>query len=167
MMEEIIEELVVVISKEVKAFNQLLKTLREKQRAIVEGEIERLKKQVTAETRIVHETKTLEAQRIAQTRVLAEVLALDNMNPRLSEIIEKIEAKYAQRLTEQRSLLKSLMEKIRSINESNQFLLNYSLQFIESSLSLLLSGNDDMPVYQQDGTCQRDLRQAKILDQRI
>lgn len=166
-METIIEELILIISNEIEAFNQLLKTLHEKQRAIVEGEIDRLKKHVQVESNIAQQTKSLEAERISRTKELAEMLALDNLNPRLSEIIEKVEEKYAQRLSEQRELLRSSVQKIQNLNKSNQFLLNYSLQFIEDSMRLLLSGNNKLTVYQKNGKVEQEMSKNKILDHSI
>ena len=166
-MEAIVEELIVIISKEIEAFNQLLKTLREKQRAIVEGEIERLNKSVHNESELANQTKSLEAQRIERTKALAEKLSLNNLNPRLSEIIEKVEEKYAQRLKEQRDLLRSLVQNIQNLNKSNQYLLNYSLEFIEKSMELLLSGHETVTLYQKNGKIQKDVKKHKILDHSI
>lgn len=166
-MEKIIEELIVIISKEIDAFNQLLKTLHGKQRAIVEGEIERLKKQIEAESEIVSQTKSLESQRILRTKELAQKLSINKLDPKLSEIIAKVEEKYAQRLAEQRNLLKSLIEQVRDLNKSNQFLLDYSLKFVEDTMRLLLSGNDKKNVYQKDGKLQEETGSPKILNQKF
>ena len=150
-MEAILEDLIAIISQEIEAFNQLLKTLHEKQRAIVEGEIEKLNSTVQDENQLAKETKSLEALRIERSQELALQLEMDNLNPKLSEIIAKVENKYAQRLQEQRDLLRSLVEKIQVLNQSNQFLLDYSLNFIEKSMELLLTANDKRNIYQRDG----------------
>jgi len=163
-MDEIIEQLLQVCSREIDAFNQLLQTLHQKQRAIVEGEIERLKQHVSQENEIIARTRELEADRLAVTRELARRLSLENLNPRLSEIVEQVEEKYAQRLREQRNLLRSIVEKIQTLNQSNQFLLSYSLQFIDNSLKMLLQSEG--PVYEENGKV-RDEPSAKIVDHRV
>ncbi|MFQ5636676.1 MAG: flagellar protein FlgN [bacterium] len=165
-MDKIIEELISVCSREVDAFNQLLKTLHQKQRAIVEGEIERLKEHVQTENKIIDQTKMLEGERIGHTQELAKALSLENLNPRLGEIIDLVEEKYAQRLTEQRNLLKSIVERIRNLNQSNQFLLNYSLQFIDNSMRMLFNGQENT-LYQQDGKVREESTRPKILDHLI
>ncbi len=166
-MEKLIEELILIISKEVEAFSLLLKTLNEKQRAIVEGAIEKLNKNVKDEGEITHQTKSLETQRIARTQELAKMLSLDNINPRLSVLIEKVEEKYAQRLSEQRDLLCSIIEKINDLNASNQFLLHYSLQLIENSMTLLLNGNEKLTTYRKDGKVKKESISQKVLDYNI
>lgn len=165
-MEKIIEELIHVCSKEIDAFNKLLETLHSKQRAIVEGELERLKNHVEDENKIVDETRALEAQRVAHTQDLAQQLSL-NGNPKLSEIIEKVEERYAQRLQEQRDLLRTVIEQIHDLNENNQFLINYSLQFIETNMNLLLAGKDEKKFYRQDGKVQKESQSPKLVDHRI
>ncbi|MCG8606985.1 flagellar protein FlgN [bacterium] len=166
-MERIIEELIAVIAKEIEAFDELLQTLRKKQRAVVEGAVERLNKSVEEEGKLANQTKALEAERIERTQKLAQELEMENANPKLSEIIEKVEEKYAQRLTEQRELLRSVVQNIQNLNKSNQYLLNYSLNHIEKSMQILLSGHDAVSVYRKDGTVQQGVTKNQLLDQSI
>jgi len=166
-MDAIIEDLISTIASEIDAFEQLLKTLHKKQRAIVEGQTERLNKYVQSESKLVNKTKAIETERLAKTKELAKKLSLDDLNPRLSKIIEEVEGKYTERLREQRDLLMSLVEKIQTLNKSNQFLLNYSLRFIEKSMKILLGGNDKASIYQEDGKLQTRVGKYKILDHSI
>jgi hypothetical protein len=166
-MERIIEELIGVIAKEIEAFDELLQTLRAKQRAVVEGAVERLNKSVEEEGKLASQTKALEAERIERTKKLARELEMENANPKLSEIVEKVEEKYAQRLAEQRELLRSVVQNIQNINKSNQYLLNYSLDYIEKSMQILLSGDDSTNVYQKDGTVRQGATKNQLLDQSI
>lgn len=164
-MEKIIEQLLLVISKEIDAFNQLLQTLHEKQRAIVEGAIDRLKDKIRAEDEIIRQTKELEAERCNRTQELAKELSLENLDPHLSDIIARVEEKYAQRLHEQRTLLMSLIGEIKHLNKSNQFLLNYSIQFVDNSMRLLLKGNETQSTYQKDGKLRKGAETPKIVNQ--
>ena len=157
-MEEIVEELIAIIAEEIEAFNKLLETLHEKQKAIVEGEIGELNDRVRDEAELAGQTRSLEVERLKRSQELAAELEMENLNPRLSEIIEKVEKKYALRLKEQRELLKSLIEKIQVLNKNNQFLLNYSLNFIEKSMELLLTGNDPANIYKKDGQLRKEIR---------
>lgn len=163
-MEAIIEELIDVIAEEIEAFNQLLVTLHDKQRAIVEGEIERLNTTVEHESKLAMETKSLEALRLDKSQKLAEQLEMESLNPKLSEIIEKVEKRYAQRLSEQRDLLRTLVKKIQVLNKSNQFLLDYSLKFIEESMAVLLSGAEPKNIYKKDGKMLKEMKNI-VLDQ--
>jgi len=162
-MEEIVEELIIIISQEIKSFERLLSTLHEKQRAIVEGEISKLNESVENETRLASKTKSLENERVKRSQELAAELEMKNINPKLSEIIENVEQKYAKRLGEQRDLLKNLIEKIQVMNANNQFLLNYSLSFIEKSMELLLTSNEPANVYKKDGKLKKKL--VKVVDE--
>ncbi len=163
-MEAIVEELIEIIASEIEAFNSLLKTLHEKQRAIVEGEIDKLNASVESETELASQTKSLEAERMDRSRKLARQLDMENLNPRLSEIIDKVEKRYAQRLQEQRDLLRNLIERIQIMNKNNQFLLNHSLKFIEKSMELLLSP-DATNVYKKDGKMNKAVQRKNVLDQ--
>ncbi len=166
-MEAIVEELITIISREIEAFNKLLSTLHEKQRAIVEGEIERLNASVKEEGAIATETRNLEAKRIQSSKRLAQELAMENLNPKLSEIIEKVEQKYAQRLHEQRELLRAMIQKVQLMSKNNQFLLNYSLNYIEKSMEILLTGGDPLKIYKKDGKVRTDIRKKKVLDHSV
>lgn len=154
-MDDIIEDLIAIIQREVDAFNELLDTLREKQQAIVEGEVSRLNSSVQNETRVTSETKHLEAERIERSRELAKELNMPRQvgaNPKLSEIIDAVEEKYAERLREQRELLRSLIQKVQYVNKSNQFLLDYSIKFVEQNIELLLgTAEKGKSVYEKDG----------------
>ena len=164
-MEAILEELTAIIAREIEAFDKLLKTLHDKQRAIVEGEIDRLNSSVEKEGELASETKALEVERIDRSRRLAKELSMENLNPKLSEIIERVEKKYAQRLRGQRDLLKSLIGKVQTLNQNNQFLLNYSLNYIEKSMEILLTGNKQANIYRKDGKVEKEVR--KVFDQCI
>jgi flagellar biosynthesis/type III secretory pathway chaperone len=166
-MEHILEELIAIIGNEIDAFNDLLNTLHEKQRAIVEGEISRLNKHVQNETRLANETRSLEVERIERSKQLAEELDIESLNPKLSEIIEKVEEKYAQRLSEQRELLISLVQKVRNLNESNQFLLNYSLKFIEKNMEMLFGDGEQPNIYKKDGKLHKDAPKSKLFDHSV
>lgn len=166
-MDAIVEDLISIVTREIAAFEELLKMLKDKQRAIVEGQTERLNKYVEDESKLAAETKSIENERVVKTQELAEKLALDELNPRLSEIIEQVEDKYAERLREQRTLLKSLVEKIQTLNRSNQYLLNYSLKFIEKSMKILLGGSDKTAIYQRDGSLQKRTVKQKVLDRAV
>jgi len=163
-MESIIEELIAIISREIEAFNKLLEALHSKQRAIVEGEIDRLNESVREEHALASQTKSLEVERLETARELAKELSLDNLNPKLTEIIAKVEQKYAQRLQEQRDLLRALIDKIQHLNKSNQFLLDYSLRFIEKSMELLLNGEEKASLYKADGKLSKELQKNKLVD---
>lgn len=159
------EELTAIIAREIEAFDKLLKTLHDKQRAIVEGEIDRLNSSVEEEGELASATKALEVERMDRSRKLAKKLSMENLNPKLSEIIERVEEKYAQRLRGQRDLLKSLIGKVQILNQNNQFLLNYSLNYIEKSMEILLTENKPANIYRKDGKVEKKVR--KVFDQCI
>ena len=165
-MEIIVEELIRTIPSDIDAFDERLLTLREKQKAIVEGAVDRLNKSVEEESKLANQTKALEAARIERTKELAAELEMENLNPKLSEIIEKVEEKYGQRLTEQRNLLRSVVQNIQNLNKSNQYLLNYSLDYIEQSMKILLAGQGSVNLYQKDGKVQGGAKK-NVLDQSI
>jgi len=166
-MEEIIRELVQTVSKEIDAFNRLLSTLRNKQKAIVEGELEKLKNHVDDENKLITETKGLEADRISTTQALAEELSLSSATPKLTDIIDNVESKYAERLREQRDLLKSILGEIRDLNDNNQFLINYSLSFIENNMRMIMTGKEELPVYRKDGSKHPSVENPRMLDQTL
>lgn len=154
-MDDIIEDLIAIIQREIDAFNELLETLREKQKAIVEGEVSRLNTSVQNETRVTSETKQIEAERIERSKELARELNLEGKGgaaPKLSEIIEVVEEKYAERLSEQREFLRSLIQRVQYVNKSNQFLLDHSIKFVEQNIELLIgTAEKGQGVYAKDG----------------
>jgi len=166
-MQAIVEQLITIVSKEIDAFDQLLTTLREKQRAIVEGEIERLNASVKEESEIANAARNLEGERIESSKRLARELSMENLNPKLSEIIDNVEQKYAQRLQEQRDLLRAMIQKVQTLNQNNQFLLNYSLNFIEKSMEILLTGGERLKIYRPDGQVRTDIQKRKALDHSV
>ena len=85
----------------------------------------------------------------------------------LTQLIAVVETKYHDRLVEIRCSLQDVLAKVALKNEQNKFLLNHSLNFVQTMIKDLLSSNDDMnDLYAQNGR-KIDPKYLALLDRRI
>ena len=85
----------------------------------------------------------------------------------LTQLIAVVETKYHNRLVEIQSSLQDVLEKVAFKNEQNKFLLNHSINFVQTMIKDLLSSNDDMnDLYAQNGR-KIDPKYLALLDRRI
>ena len=85
----------------------------------------------------------------------------------LTQLIAVVETKYHDRLAEIQRSLQNVLEKVALKNEQNKFLLNHSINFVQTMIKDLLSSNDDMnDLYAQNGR-KIDPKYLALLDRRI
>ena len=158
-MESVVKDLTDVIEREVKAFQSLLEALLDQQASILRGDILSVSLSNEEVESIVTETKRLEKERCGKSKDLSRCLDVEG-ELTLSEIIPRVELRYADRLKELRHILEALSEKIQRTNKRNNYLLEHSLKFVDNCLRVLVEGREGKLSYDRTGKV--DVREVSL-----
>ncbi len=147
---KLIEELNQVVEKEITAFQGLLDALIEQQHSIIEGDAMSVSLSSEEVERMVSRTKQLESERKDKSMVISQHFDSEE-SMTLSQIIEKVESEYAERLSELKQMFVALAEKVQTTNKRNRFLLENSLKFVDESLKILMQTQGKEMAYGRNG----------------
>lgn len=138
-MASLIDELIDVLDKEEKEYQDLILLSQEKTPVIVKGDLEKLQKITEAEQIVIGKINKLEKKRIEVAKDIALVLNRDEETLKISDIIEILEKQPAEqeRLVVVYERLKDTLNKISTVNEMNKALINESLDFISYNMNLV------------------------------
>lgn len=163
----ILQRLIRILSQEIVIYTKLLTVLEEKQQAIVKGEVEKLQQATEEEQAALSDARIIEKERKQALRNLADTSDSLKKVESLRQLISAVEYKYHQRLNEIRESLENILEKVALKNEQNKFLLNHSIQFVQTMIKDLLSSRESMnDLYASNGK-NLDPKYLAMLDRRI
>ena len=150
-LEEALDELVALVDKEVKVFQELNVALIDQYKSVLQENVDEVWNNVSKVRELVEQTKILELDRKKTTSQVSSQLGATSHEPSLSELIPMIEDKYAKRLNELRDLLIKLSERIKTTNLRNKNLLNRSLRMVNKKIKLLTGGINSSALYTETG----------------
>ncbi|RKY62933.1 MAG: hypothetical protein DRP95_00250 [Candidatus Latescibacterota bacterium] len=134
----VLSRMVGLMEEEISAFKRLLDVLLEQRRTLVEGDEDGFLRSTQKEARILEKTKDLERKQKDVVRDLSELMDTPAEDLTLPKIISAVEEEYAQRLSELRGTLSGLLKKVRRTNETNRFLIEHALRFVDHNLQILI-----------------------------
>ncbi|RKY63849.1 MAG: hypothetical protein DRQ08_05775 [Candidatus Latescibacterota bacterium] len=133
----VLSHMIGLMEEEVKAFRNLLDALLEQRKALVQGDEGGFVRSVHRKAEILERTQRLEDEKEEVVRDLAGRLDLPSERPTLPQIISAVEEEYARRLSELRETLLELLRKVHRTSETNRFLIEHALSFVERNIQLL------------------------------
>ena len=147
-MASLIDELIDVLDKEEREYQDLILLSQEKTPVIVRGDLEKLQKITEAEQVVIGKINKLEKKRTEVAKDIALVLNKDEETLKVLDIVMLLEGQKEEqeRLLTVYEKLRDTLKKMTTVNEMNKGLVNESLDFINYNLNLLKS------VYQEPGT---------------
>ena len=140
-MASLMENLIIILEEEGKAYEELLELSMRKTPIIIGGDLEGLQKITDEEQVIVARVNRLDAKREEVTKDIANVLNKDVKKLKLVDIINLL----SQRPVEQKQLasahdkLKEIVGQMTRVNEQNRELIKSSLEMVEFDLNLIHS----------------------------
>ena len=140
-MASLIEELIDTLNRENKEYEKLLELSKRKSAVIVSREIAALEKITDDEQTVVTTIGNLDNKRAQVTRDIADVINKDVETLKLSVLIELLSKQPEEQraLSEIHDKLKTTVENVRMINESNRQLIDQSLEMVEFDLNMIRS----------------------------
>ncbi|MBT7789219.1 MAG: flagellar protein FlgN [Calditrichaeota bacterium] len=150
--EPMFKDLVEIITKELVLYESLLTILKDKQNAIISGNIKNLRENIREETNIVQEVLTITAKRDNYVGILNQILDISDQKPKLKTIIERSPSDYSVKLSNLRYQLKNNLNQITITNKENKYLLNSSIEQVRGMVNLFLSAeNEPEEIYDVNG----------------
>lgn len=138
-MASLIDELITILSKENKEYQDLVVLSKEKTNVIVKGNIEYLQKITEAEQNFIGKITKLEKERMENVEEIARVLCRDAKTLTVRDIIEvlKGQPEAKEKLAKVYDEIKNTISQLTALNEMNKNLIDQSLELIDFDLNLL------------------------------
>ena len=165
--ERLIVRLITILSEEMLMYNELLHVLRKKQANIIESKVKELGIMVNKEQNLIAKTQALSETRQTYLKKLSTALEQEPEIRTLGQLIDAVEAKYADRLEDIHESMKRIMSEVKIANEENRYLLNYSIQFVREAARELVRSSTSFPVYSAEGKGREDPSRTGLIEGRI
>ncbi|HID10814.1 MAG TPA: flagellar protein FlgN [Candidatus Latescibacteria bacterium] len=133
----VLARMVSLMEEEIAAFQRLLDVLLEQRRTLVEGDRDGFLQSTRRKARILEEAQGLERKQKDVVQDLSGHLNALPEDLNLPRVIAAVEEEYAQRLSELRGTLSELLKKVRRTNETNRFLIEHALRFVDQNVRIL------------------------------
>lgn len=139
-MASLIEELIDVLDKEEREYQDLILLSHEKTPVIVKGDLEKLQRITEAEQYIIGKVNKLEKKRTEVASDIALVLGKEDTLKvmDIADLLKK-QPQEQQKLLEVYDRLRDTLKKLDTVNELNKGLVGESLEFIQYNLNLYKS----------------------------
>ena len=145
--ESLTNKLTDIVSREVKQFELFLKLLIDQQNYLVANDLENLNRVIKEQETAILVTRELEKNRMRVIAELSEQIDDDPNNMTLSRVTKSLAQPQALKLEKMQRALTDLHAKINKVKSKNEFLIKKSMEYIEGTVRLLASGNNEIPTY--------------------
>ena len=147
-MASLMENLCVNLEEQEKVFSALVKFAVDKKAAIIKNDTEKLQSIISEENDYIGKSLHLGKDREKLLHDIAFVLNVKKNTVTLSELIELISIPQdKERLIGLRENLISLLNNLKELNDLNENLIKYSLEYIDYSMNVLRSCMNPEPTY--------------------
>lgn len=166
-MEDLLHDLVALLSQEAAEYRQLLTLLEDEERALLAGESGRVVELTKRKETLALELKVLEEARATLMGRLAAELAVPVESVTLTGLLDLAPADEVPSLRELRDELSDLTRRLFETNRRNGFLLERSLAHVRGALALLTSLVTQQPTYEPTGRLFGSGSAVTIFDRRV
>ncbi|GAW27660.1 flagellar protein FlgN [Carboxydocella sp. ULO1] len=162
----VLQELTQVLAGQRDVYGRLLSLAREKQEALVRGDLPVIEQIVAQEEQLVVQVGKLEEARNQLVEALATELGLEDRQLTISKLLE-LGAGDTSRLQGIAVELTHVLEDLGKVNEQNKQLLQQSLKYLDFTVNLL-AGQEDLPVYHgKEGNNPGERPPARLFDKKV
>jgi len=159
-----IAKLIDIISKEAALFESFLELLERQKQMLVTNNIDGLNELTALQQEKLSESRALSRRREQLLSRIKQDHTLDG-DVTLARLAALADADQASRLTQLRSVILSLNEKINDARNTNAMLLNQSREFVAKTMTLLARMNSPETSYSGPGRTERSTGTV-VLDRR-
>jgi len=158
--EKLLKKLLNHLDNEVEFLSVYLTALRDQTKHVVSGDYEQVHNNLNILFQLLHQNRSLKHSIMLILQDLAAALNVSPKQITLTKIIGVVNSTWAERLTHRRDKFLSVIFQIQQEVEKNKFLLNYTMDFNRSLITILDKSN---PIYSPNG---RRSLPKKMLDQK-
>jgi flagellar biosynthesis/type III secretory pathway chaperone len=136
-----IEQFTEVLKTQTELTSALLDVLQEQQQAIIHFQDASLAAAIERQQQLMKPIESLEKECVKIIHEFSRELHIDSLEPlRLSVLTNRLPAEEAARVNKCGKKLRSVIEKICTVNSQNKILLDNSLRFIKHNLRIMTDG---------------------------
>lgn len=140
-MASLIEELIDTLKEQYNVYESLLDIASKKKVIIVENNIQILQQFIKEENLLISKSQKLEKKRIEIFNDISTVLGKNN-DLSLKNVIEAMKGQKGEKeLTEIRTKMLDILEKLKFLNDQNQKLIEISMDYIDFSINVVRSSS--------------------------
>lgn len=150
-MDCLINELISVLNLEVLLYEDILKMSRDKTAVIIEGNVNELEKIMKSEQSMILEMSKVENQREILINKISKSMDQKPEELTLSFLIENCSRDQSEKLKDNQIGLGNILKELGSVNEMNSQLIRSSLDYINFSLNLFTSADNQDNNYGLEG----------------
>ena len=151
-MNEIIQELITILDKELALYRRLLHLLREEKKIMVDYSIDDLGRSNMEKETIGLKLRLLEESRMMLMQRLSPHFDKEPEEITLADLCAKAGEPMASEIDARRTALKAQIGEVRELNERNRALALHSLSHIQGMINLIRALNAGSPTYEPTGT---------------
>lgn len=146
-MASLISELIDTLTQQNNIYESLLDIASKKKVSIIENNLKTLQNFVKEENTLIGKNQRLEKKRIELFNDIQMVLGKKN-NLSLKDIIEAIKGQDGEKeLDNIRNKIIDTLDKLKSLNNQNQELIQMSLDYVDFSMNLIRNSTNNRPTY--------------------
>lgn len=161
-----IEQLKDTLIKENEMYSNVLKLAEEKTKVIIRGDIKTLENITKKEQQFIMTMGTFERIRRSVLTNMAEELNIEEIST-VSELLLFLEEGVGNSIDELRNELLKTISDLKTVNESNEKLLNQSLQYVNFNLEMLTHSPEDGNRYSNKASEDREIKPINFFDMKV
>ena len=149
--ESVAVDLVDCLENLVKVYRNLLEVVRKEKDILIASKLDELNENNKTKDAFLVRVRSLENQRMKCARDLALAVGADVEQPRLLDIANHCDLKWAERLRNLHSVLELLVRRVAEVNKQNEELVQAALSSITGAMEAIRDGLKPKPVYGRQG----------------
>jgi len=161
-----IQQLKDTLIKENELYTQVLKLAQEKTKVIVAGDIKALENITKKEQQYIMNMGTFEKIRRSVLTNIAEEFNIEVIS-NISELILFIDEDTGNEIDELRDTLLKTIADLKAVNESNEKLINHSLQYINFNLEILTHSPEEGNKYSNKASQGKEVKPINFFDMKV
>jgi len=151
-LEKHVSALSVIIEKEYRLYKRVYELVKQEQNTLVNADIDALEENLHEQQEVIHTIDKLEVRRLREIEAIGIYLAVEPEKLKISIIAQSINGELSRNLVELERKFKSVLQEILKINQSNKFLINRSLQFIDKNIQVFFGTVENKGLYSAENS---------------
>lgn len=161
-----IEQLKDALTKENEMYSNVLELAKQKTKVIIKGDIKALENITKKEQQFIMTMGTFERVRRSILTNIAEELNIQETST-ISELLLFLDENIVDDIDNLRNELLNTISELKDANESNEKLLNQSLQYINFNLEMLTHSPEDGNRYSNNASENKEVKPINFFDMRV
>ena len=162
-MEQPLKDLLLLLEDETNLHRTLLEILKKERQALVDMQLNDIGRYCKLKENQILKIKILEEQRTLLMNRLSAAYGGSESNLNLTQLAERVNILYAQRLMDVGAALAEILQQIKRLNDANRSLITFSQEIIAGSLAIFENLTAPEPVYQPNGYLKQFDKSGKIM----